>query len=188
MDIVWRNITVTFQNGISKKFIFSFRQVMRGDKERRVMGEIKAKKMKYISRVQVGRIMKGVCILQGPSSSSKRVKVSNSFILDEPLLAYEYLLLSSSLHWTVLVEFQPYSTLRAFASAVCLQPKTFFKFHGMRPTNIGRWDCSVRTGECPHNIRIDHDSMQFLKYGELDSQFPFGGVMRLAFPVIVKHL
>ncbi|KAK2557862.1 hypothetical protein P5673_019838 [Acropora cervicornis] len=77
---------------------FFFRQVMRGNKKRRVMGKIKAKKMKYISRVQVGRIMKGLCILQGPSSSSKRVKVSNSFILDEPLLAYEYLLLSSSLH------------------------------------------------------------------------------------------
>ena len=31
---------------------------MRGNKKRRVMGKIKAKKMKYISRVQVGRIMK----------------------------------------------------------------------------------------------------------------------------------
>ena len=88
MDIVCPNITVTFQNSISEKFIiFSLRQVMRGTKKRQVMGKIKAKKMKYISRVQVGRIMKGLCILQGPSSSSKRVKVSNSFILDEPLLA-----------------------------------------------------------------------------------------------------
>lgn len=88
MDIVCPNITVTFQNSISEKFIiFSLRQVMRGTKKRQVMGKIKAKKMKYISRVQVGRIMKGLCILQGPSSSSKRVKVSSSFILDEPLLA-----------------------------------------------------------------------------------------------------
>ena len=48
-----------------KVYYFSPRQVMKANKKRRVMGKIKAKKMKYISRIQIRRIMKRLCILQG---------------------------------------------------------------------------------------------------------------------------